>query len=105
MEYTHKALIAAGYTRTDWDKEYPGWITYEPGGGFYSWSKQRPRVCFIGNNATMNNWIEEVSRWKTNFPDLYKWWTDPAQTEPFLADSGELMIKGEDPMLVEADAA
>jgi hypothetical protein len=96
-EYTHSKLIARGYTRRDWADTYPGWVTYE--------SRTGPKVGIAGNNATMNNWIEEVSDWKHNYPDLYAFWKDPTQTIRYDPAFHEVLIKGEDPMLIEAEVA
>lgn len=103
-EYTHSKLIARGYTRVV-HKEYPGWVTYEPvtpGGGWFafSYTKERPKVGFAGNDATMNNWIEEVSCWKIMHPDIYAWWIDPKQ-RAILTKFNEVLIKSEDPLIKE----
>ena len=103
-EYTHEKLIARGYTRHKFS-EYPGWVTYVPrpirhGDSFIS-SKARPTVGFAGNDATMNNWIEEVSNWKTHFPETYRWWCDPKKRIYFNTQTNEVIIKSEDPLLVE----
>lgn len=91
--YTHRGLIDAGYTRHVYP-QYPGWVCYEPPYGKF-------RIAFAGNDATMNNWIENISRWKRNFPEVYAWWIDPKQKDPFHTKYGEIIIKGEDPKLVE----
>lgn len=102
IEYTHKALTAAGYERHV-HRDYPGWVTYTPP-GWSHWPRigGARKVGFAGNDATMNNWIENVSQWKTTFPDTYAWWIDPAKKEPHLTNTNEVIIKGEDPMLKEA---
>ncbi len=104
-KYTHSGLIKDGYERTEWP-QYPGWVTYEPGVATmdWTWTDKRPRVAFISNDATMNNWIEEVSNWKVHFPDIYKWWGDPTQKR-ILTKYGELLIKSIDPKLIEEEEA
>ena len=98
--YTHEKLIARGYFRTV-HKDYPGWVTYEKPGMLFGGNVTEPKVGFAGNDATMNNWIEEVSLWKKRYPAVYEWWGDPKQKMFYVAATRELLIKGEDPMLTE----
>lgn len=89
-DYTHEKLTARRYTRVE-HSQYPGWVTYEPPGGRPTAS--RPKVGFADNNAMMGNWIEKVSQWEKNWPDLYKWWVDPKQAIFFEPTTNELLIK------------
>lgn len=104
-DYTHEKLIARGYERITWP-DYPGWVTYvRPGSGLFGGTEEYPYIGFAGNDATMNNWIEKVSHWKVRHPIIYKWWCDPKQKIIYYSATHEIIIKGEDPMLVENDQA
>jgi len=103
-EFTHAALTAAGYDRqTPAMHGQPGFFCYvEPRFGYdEGW-----KIAWVGNDATMQKWVEKTSNWKANWPDLYAWYIDPMQRDPFREPAtGEIIIKGEDPMLVEAEDA
>ena len=101
MEYTHKALIKAGYARAAPDPfRGVGFVRYGKGGLGYP----ENQVVFVGNNATMEGWTEK--HWKQLYPDVYKWWTDPTNRGPhtWRGWGGQwefVFIKGEDPKLEE----
>lgn len=101
LEYTHEALIEAGYVRrTEKDHGQPGFVCY-------NWMRLTPvkgrrpyTVAWAGNSAMTNEWIEKISNWEKLYPKLYAWWLDPTQKEPY-SINGEIIIKGEDPLKKE----
>jgi hypothetical protein len=102
--FTHKSLIEQGYRR-EVGKEGmmpgPGFVCYRNTG-----KQKYVAVAWVGNNATMNDWIEHEcgGGWKQSHPTVYAWWIDPLQRDPFYVNyTGEVLIKGEDPMLAEDD--
>ena len=97
-QFTHSALIAAGYTRYSPDPiRGEGFVVYRDDSVRF-WG-QYSQVCFAGNNAVMTRRVEQI--WKLGYPKLYKWWIDPKQRDPFDWEGTFIFIKGEDPMISE----